>query len=62
MKRKDLIKHLRASGCAFVREGSEHSIWENTANGKRTTIPRHREILEFTAQRICKQLEILQPR
>jgi mRNA interferase HicA len=45
MKRKDLIKHLRASGCVFVREGSEHSIWENTANGKRTSIPRHREIL-----------------
>ncbi len=58
MKRKDLLKHLRKHGCQFVREGGEHSTWENPAIGKQTAIPRHREVLDFTARRICQQLEI----
>ena len=32
MKRRDLLRHLRQHGCRFVREGSDHSIWENPAN------------------------------
>jgi mRNA interferase HicA len=58
MKRKDLLAHLRHNGCRFVREGGEHSIWENPANNHRTSVPRHREIPDFTAMRICKQLGI----
>ena len=58
MKRKDLLKHLRKHGCQFVREGGEHTIWENPANGRQTAVPRHREILDFTARRICQQLDI----
>ncbi|MEX2141985.1 MAG: type II toxin-antitoxin system HicA family toxin [Pirellulales bacterium] len=61
MKRKDLIKHLRTNGCLFVREGSDHSIWESPASRRRTSIPRHREIPEFTVTRICKQLGIPAP-
>ncbi|MFM7580068.1 MAG: addiction module toxin, HicA family, partial [Microcystaceae cyanobacterium] len=48
-------------GCYLLREVSEHSIWENPLNGRRTAIPRHREIVEFTALRICRQLEIPEP-
>jgi mRNA interferase HicA len=62
MKRRDLIKHLVASGCRFVREGSDHSIWENPTNARRTSVPRHREILDYTAAAICKQLEIARPK
>ena len=62
MKRRDLLKHLEGQGCRLVREGAEHSIWENTANGRRTSVPRHREIPDFTALRICKQLDIVAPR
>ena len=29
MRRRDLLSHLHEHGCRFVREGSEHSIWEN---------------------------------
>ena len=58
MKRKDLLKHLRKHGCQFVREGGDHSIWENAENGRQTAVSRHREILEFTARRICQQLDI----
>ena len=61
MKRKDLLRHLKKHGCEFVREGSDHSIWENPANEKRTSVPRHREIPDYTAKRICKQLEIPAP-
>ncbi len=61
MKRRDLLEHLRAQGCRFVREGAEHSIWENPRNGRRTSVPRHREIAGFTAARICKQLGISTP-
>ena len=58
MKRRDLIQHLIRCGCRFVREGGEHSIWENPENQRRTSVPRHRDIPEFTAMRICKQLGI----
>jgi mRNA interferase HicA len=61
MKRRDLIAHLQRDGCRFVREGGEHSIWENPANRRRTSVPRHREIPDFTAARICKQLGIPEP-
>jgi len=61
MKRRDLLAHLSRHGCRFVREGGEHSIWENPANGRRTSIPRHREIPDFTCQRICRQLGIPKP-
>jgi len=61
MKRRDLLIHLAEQGCRLVREGAEHSIWQNTANGRRTSEPRHREIPGYTALRICKQLEIQAP-
>jgi len=61
MKRRDLLRHLTEHGCVFVREGGSHSIWENPASNRRTSIPRHREIPEFTARRICRQLEIPEP-
>lgn len=58
MKRRDLLNHLREQGCRFVREGAEHSIGENSASGRRTSISRHREISEYTARRICQQLSV----
>ena len=32
MKRRDLLAHLTRHGCRFVREGGDHSIWENPSN------------------------------
>jgi mRNA interferase HicA len=61
MKWVDLIKHLREEGCVLVREGKAHSVWENPSNGNRTTVPRHREISEYTARAICRQLGISDP-
>ena len=60
MKRRDLLRVLRQHGCRLVREGAEHSIWENPAINRRASVPRHREIPEFTAARIYKQLGVLE--
>ncbi|HEX2294124.1 MAG TPA: type II toxin-antitoxin system HicA family toxin [Actinomycetota bacterium] len=61
IKRRDLETHLRANGCERVREGGRHSVWENPANGRRATVPRHREIPRGTTHSICTQLEIPDP-
>ena len=61
MKRRDLLRHLSQNGCQLLREGGSHSIWVNANNGLRTAVPRHREIPEFTALKICEQLKISLP-
>ena len=58
MKRVDLIRRLEAHGCKLVREGGKHSIFQNPANGAISTVPRHREIKEYTARGICKDLGV----
>ena len=61
MKRIDLIRHLERHGAQFLREGSSHRVYVNRVAGKTSTIPRHREINDFLAQKICKDLEIPRP-
>jgi mRNA interferase HicA len=61
VKRKDLVEHLRKAGCALLREGRSHSIWVNTANGEQASIPRHRELNDYTARSICRQLGVAEP-
>ncbi len=61
MKRRDLIRHLERHGCRFLREGGNHIVYFNPSNRKCSTVPRHREIIEFTARRICRDLEVPEP-
>ena len=61
MKRVDLIRHLERLGCQLLREGGSHSVYVNRVAGKATTVPRHREINDFLARKICKDLEITTP-
>ena len=61
MKRQDLIRHLQRHGCLLLREGRGHSVWVNPANGMQSTVPRHREINDYTARGICRQLGIPEP-
>lgn len=61
MKRKDLIRHLEKNGCEFLREGGNHTVYVNRMEKKVSTIPRHREIDENLAKRICKDLGISKP-
>lgn len=61
MKRRDLIRHLERNGCELLREGGSHTIYVNRATKKVSAVPRHREVIDFTARKICKDLEIPQP-
>lgn len=58
MKRKDLIRHIEKNGGIFLREGGRHTVFINKAAKKCSTVPRHSEINDFLAKKICKDLEI----
>jgi predicted RNA binding protein YcfA (HicA-like mRNA interferase family) len=58
INRRDLERHLRAHGCVPVREGRRHAVWENPQTGRRSTVPRHRELPLGTARAICTQLGV----
>lgn len=58
MKRADLVRHLERFGCSPLREGAKHSVFINRARNKTSTVPRHREINDFLAKKICRDLEV----
>jgi predicted RNA binding protein YcfA (HicA-like mRNA interferase family) len=51
MKRVDLIRYLERHGAQFLREGGNHSVYVNRKSGKVSTVPRHREIHEFSPRK-----------
>jgi mRNA interferase HicA len=61
MKRRDLIRHLETHGCEFLREGGNHTIYVNRPKQKVSAVPRHREVIEFTARKICKDPQVPLP-
>jgi hypothetical protein len=61
MKRLDLIRHLESQACEFLREGGNQTIYANRAKKKVSAVPPHREAVEFTACKICKDLDIPKP-
>ena len=61
MKQKSFIRHLRKHNCILDDEGAKHAKFINIENGKAATVPRHKEINDFLAIKICKELEIPNP-
>lgn len=61
MKRRALVRHLEQHGCELLREGANHSIFINRSAVKTSTVPRHSEINEDLAKKICKDLGISLP-
>ena len=61
MKRTELLRHLRQHGCELYREGAKHSLMRNVANNQVAAVPRHTEIKEPTAKRICDDLGVPRP-
>jgi predicted RNA binding protein YcfA (HicA-like mRNA interferase family) len=61
MKRRDLVRHLESHGCELLREGSRHSVYANRARQRTSTVPRHSEINDFLARKICRDLEVPAP-
>ena len=58
MKRRELLRHLQQHGCSLLREGGRHSWWINPVKNRRSAIPRHTEIDEYLARKICKDLDV----
>ena len=61
MKRSSLLRHLRRHGCALKREGAAHSLWTNPVTGAVEAIPRHTEVPNNLARKICRTLSIPEP-
>jgi mRNA interferase HicA len=61
VKRRDLIRHVEAHGCELLREGGRHSIYVNPADDATSAIPRHNEINEYLARKICRDLHVPEP-
>jgi len=61
MRRRDLIRHLEKHGCEFLREGKKHTVYVNRKAQASSTVPRHREVKEFLALKICRDLKVPDP-
>ncbi len=61
MRLLDFERHLKKHSCILIRQGSNHTIYQNPQNGKNVLVPRHREVKKALTLRICKQLEIPSP-
>jgi len=61
MKRRDLLRHLSLHGCELLREGGRHSWWRQIATNRRSAVPRHNEIDDHLARKICRDLGIFPP-
>jgi mRNA interferase HicA len=57
MKREALLRQLRRYGCFLKREGRSHSLWSNPQTGQVEAVPRHIEIPERLAKKICALAE-----
>lgn len=58
MKREPLLRHLRLHSCYLKREGGSHSLWVNPATGQMQIVPRHTEVADLLARKICPGLSI----
>jgi mRNA interferase HicA len=61
MKRRRPYSTFGKARCEMLREGGNHTVYVNRARRKTTAVPRHREINEFLARKICQDLEIPEP-
>ena len=45
----------------MLADESRHSIWQNPRTGALTAVPRHSEIKDLMAPKICNDLDISRP-
>jgi hypothetical protein len=58
MKTGALVRHLRRHGCYLKREGASHSLWTNPRTGWIEAVPRHVEVPNVLARKICRNLSV----
>jgi mRNA interferase HicA len=56
MKRSELIRHIKKHAAVLIREGRKHSIYQR--GEYKTQVPRHNEIVDELARKICKDLKL----
>jgi hypothetical protein len=61
MRRRELIRPIERHGCEFSREGARHTVYGNRATGQTSTVPRHRDIADLLARKICNDLGMPPP-
>lgn len=61
MKATNLIKFPNQQNCALIREGANHSIFQNQNNRKITSVPLHKEIKNNLVRKIDRDIEIPNP-
>jgi hypothetical protein len=61
MKRLDLIRHWERHGCDFSRAGGQHTLYSNRPETRIFAVARRQEVIESTARKICKDLEVQLP-
>lgn len=54
MKRRELIRYLEENGCLQLREGGRHTVYVSPRQKKVSAVPRHKEINEILARKICR--------
>ena len=58
MKRRELVSHVLRAGCLLLREGAKHSVFVNPVTKQTSTVPRHTEVDDFLANKICRDLGV----
>ena len=61
MKRRALLRHLHGQGCELLREGRRHSIYWHPQTGRVSAVPRHTEVKDRLAGKICDDLGVARP-
>jgi mRNA interferase HicA len=56
MKSANFLRHLKENNWNLIKEGGNHSIFQNSSNKNISSVPRRREI-----RKICKDLDISPP-
>ena len=60
-ERRELIRYLEENSCLFLKEGGRQTIYYNPLNNRTSAVPRHAEIVDILAAKICKDLDIPSP-
>ena len=58
MKRRDLLRHLERHVCELLRDKGPHTVYVHRENQRSSSVPRHREVNDFLARKICRDLQI----
>ncbi len=61
MKRRDLLRHLERHGCEVLRDRGPHTVYIHRGNRSSSSVPRHREVNDFLARKICRDLQVPEP-